>query len=105
MAEQQEDDDAEEEEEEQDDVDAKDYSTCTKAQCHIFDRALKLHPGTRGSFPNEIQELWASIKHGPGTIAERHALRNALVPKDAGHGHVCTVDPNGITMRKKQEWV
>ena len=36
MAEQQEDDDAEEEEEEQDDVDAKDYSTCTKAQCHIF---------------------------------------------------------------------
>ena len=104
-AEQQEDDHAEEEEEEQEDEDAKDYSTSTKAQCSVFDRALKLPPGTRGSCPNEIQELWASIKSGPGTVAERHALRNARVPKDAGYGHACTVDPNGITMQQNQEWV
>ena len=48
----------------------------------------------------EIHEVWNNIQRGPGSAKERHALRNACVPKDAGYGHVCTIDPNGLLTKR-----
>ena len=79
-------------------ADAKDYSVPTKSQAYIFEQALKMEPGTRGSLPKEIHDLWATLQRGPGAVQERHALRNAIVPKDAKYGHVCRVDQNGPLM-------
>ena len=62
--------------------------------------ALKLPLGTRGALPKEVHELWDSLQSGPGAAKERHALRNAIVPKDAGYGHICQVDPNGPLMNR-----
>ena len=91
-------DDGEEEEEEV--PGEKDYDAPSKAQAKVFDDALKRTPGTRGSLPVEIHEVWNNIQSGPGSAKERHALRNCIVPKDAGYGHVCTIDPNGPLMNR-----
>ena len=40
------------------------------------------------------------MQRGPGAAQERHALRNAIVPKDATYGHLCKVDPNGPLMNR-----
>ena len=40
------------------------------------------------------------MQRGPGAAKERHALRNALVPKDATYGHIIKVDPNGSVMNR-----
>ena len=84
-------DDGEEEEEEV--LGEKDFNAPSKAQARVFDDALKRTPGTRGSLPVEIHEVWNNIQRGPGSKEERHALRNMIVPRDAGYGHVCTIDP------------
>ena len=91
-------DDGEDEEEKGED--SKDCSVPTKAQAYIFERALKMDPGTRGALPNEIHELWNSMQKGPGAAQERHALRNAIVPRDATYGHICKVDPTGPMMQR-----
>ena len=91
-------DDGEEEEEKGED--SKDCSAPTKAQAWIFDRALKMDAGTKGALPSEIHDLWTTMQSGPGAAQERHALRNAIVPKDAKYGHVCKVDPNGPLMNR-----
>jgi hypothetical protein len=95
-----EDDDDDGDEEEEDVLGEKDYEAPSKAQCKVFDDALKRPPGTRGALPDEIHELWNTIQNGPGSAKERHALRNAIVPKDASYGHVCTIDPNGPMMNR-----
>ena len=92
------DDDGEEEEEEVED--GKDYSVPTEGQSHVFDKALKLPPGSRGALPSEIHDLWNTLQRWPGAAQERHALRNAIVPNDAGYGHVCKIDPNGEVMNR-----
>ena len=89
----------EEEEEEEEELD-KDYNAPSKAQCKVFEDALKKAPGSRGSLPVEIHEVWNNITRGPGSAKERHALRNAIVPRDACYGHVCTLDPNGPMMHR-----
>jgi hypothetical protein len=91
-------DDGEDEEEKGED--SKDCSVPTKAQAYIFERALKMDPGTRGALPSEIHELWNSMQKGPGAAQERHALRNAIVPRDATYGHICKVDPTGSLMQR-----
>jgi hypothetical protein len=91
-------DDGEEEEEKGDD--SKDCSAPTKAQAYIFERALKLDPGTRGGLPSDIHDLWNTMQKGPGAAQERHALRNAIVPRDATYGHICKVDPTGPPMNR-----
>ena len=78
----------------------KNYSTPTREQCHIFDKALKTAPGVRGALPQEVVDLWYSIKNGPGAAKERHAIRNAIVPRDAAYGTIVTIDPNGRQMEK-----
>ena len=78
----------------------KDYSVPSKQQSKVFADALARAPGTRGSVPVEIHELWNSMQRGPGSAAERHALRNAIVPKTAGYNHICTIDPNGSIMTR-----
>ena len=78
----------------------KDTSSCTKAQAHAFEKALQLPEGTPGALPQEIHELWQNYSSGPGACAMRNAIRNAIVPKNAGYGHVCTVSPNGALMQK-----
>ena len=47
--------------------------------------------------------MWAGIQKGPGSAKERHALRNAVVPKNAAYSHLCQVDPNGPLMRRIKE--
>ena len=96
-------DDDDDEEEEEPVLEEKDYDAPSKAQCRVFDDALKKTPGTRGSLPPEIHEMWNNIQRGPGAIQERHALRNAIVPKGAGYGHVCAIDPDGPLMHKVKE--
>jgi hypothetical protein len=98
-----EDDDDDGEEEEEEVLEDKDYEVPSKAQAKVFDEALKRTPGTRGSLPAEIHEVWNNIQRGPGAAKERHALRNAIVPKDAGYGHICTIDPNGPLMTRIKE--
>ena len=93
-------DDGEDEEEKDEEEQSKDCSVPTKAQAYIFERALKMDPGTRGALPNEIHELWNSMQKGPGAAQERHALRNAIVPRDATYGHICKVDPTGPLMQR-----
>ena len=93
-------DDGEDEEEKDEEEQSKDSSVPTKQQAYIFDRALKLSPGTRGALPNEVHELWNSMQKGPGAAQERHALRNAIVPRDATYGHICKVDPTGPLMQR-----
>ena len=96
-----EDDGEEEEEEEEEDegmLEKKNYKTPSKAQCKVFETALKRAPGTRGSLPQEVHDVWESIRSGPGTAAERHALRNAIVPKNAAYSHVIKLDPQGPQM-------
>ena len=85
-------DDGEEEEEEV--LGEKDYDAPSKEQAKVFHDALKRTPGTRGSLPVEIHEVWNNIQSGPGAAKERHALRNYVVPRSAGYGHVCTIDQN-----------
>ena len=97
------DDDGEEEEEEEEGELKKNYNTPSKAQADVFEKALQKVPGTRCSLPVEIHEVWNQIKRGPGAAKERHALRNAIVPLDAGYGHVCNVDPNGPLMNRIRE--
>ena len=92
----------EEEEEEEEELD-KDYNAPSKAQCKVFEDALKKAPGSRGSLPVEIHEVWNNMQRGPGSAKERHALRNAIVPRDACYGHVCTLDPNGPMMHRIKE--
>ena len=99
--EEEDDDDGEEEEEEA--LGEKDYEAPSKAQARVFEDALKRTPGTRGSLPVEIHEVWNNIQRGPGSAKERHALRNAIVPKDAGYGHICTTDLNGPLMTRIKE--
>jgi len=96
-------DDGEDEEEKGED--SKDCSVPTKAQAYIFERALKMDPGTRGALPSEIHDLWNTMQRGPGAAQERHALRNAIVPRDATYGHICKVDPTGsLTQRVRNVW-
>ena len=102
-AEEEKDDDDDGEEEEKEVLEEKDYEAPTRAQARVFDDALKRTPGTRGSLPVEIHEVWNNIQRGPGSAKERHALRNAIVPKDAGYGHICTIDPNGPLMNRVKE--
>ena len=90
-------DDCEEGEEEED---GKDYSCPTKAQCHVFDTAPKATPGSRGALPSEVHELLNSLARGPGAAQQRHALRNAVVPKNASYGHICKVDATGPLMQR-----
>ena len=97
--EEEEEDEEEEEEEDEEDV-GKDVNPPTKAQCKVFEDALQRAPGTRGSLPAEIHEMWRNMARGPGSAQERHALRNAIVPKDASYGHVCTIDSNGPLMNR-----
>jgi hypothetical protein len=40
------------------------------------------------------------MQKGPGAAQERHALRNAIVPRDATYGHICKVDPTGPLMQR-----
>ena len=96
-----EDDDDEEEEEPV--LEEKDFEPPSKAQAKVFDDALRRPPGTRGSLPPEIREMWNKFQRGPGAIQERHALRNLIVPKSAGYSHVCTIDPDGPLMNKVKE--
>ena len=42
------------EEEEEQGEDGKDYSAHTKTQASVFDKSLKLDPGTRGALPREV---------------------------------------------------
>ena len=95
--------DEEEEEEEEEEELEKDYDPPSKAQAKVFDDALKRPQGTRGSLPTEIHEVWNNMQKGPGSAKERHALRNAIVPKDAGYAHICTIDPNGLLMNRIKE--
>ena len=96
-----EEDDADDgEEEEEKGEDDKDCSAPTKAQAWMFDKALKMGAGTRGALPSEIHDLWNTMQRGPGAAQERHALRNAIVPKDATYGHLCKVDANGPLMNR-----
>ena len=97
-AEEEDDDVGEEEEEEV--LAEKDYDAPSKAQAKVFEDALKRPPGTRGSLPVEIHEVWNNIQRGPGAAKERHALRNACVPRGAGYGHVCTINPNGLLIKR-----
>ena len=62
----------------------KDITPVTKQQAFTFQKALNLPPGARGSLPQQVHDLWITMAHGPGTPAERNALRNLLVPRDAG---------------------
>ena len=80
-----------------------DYDAPSKAKAKVFDDALKRPPGTRGSLPVEIHEVWNNIQKGPGAAKERQALRNAIVPKQAGYGHICTINPNGQLMKRIKE--
>ena len=92
-------DDGEEKEEEV--IGEKDYSAPEKAHAKVFEDALKRPPGTRGSLPIEIHEVWNNMQKGPGSAKERHALRNAIVPRDAGYGYVIsTIDENGPLMNR-----
>ena len=47
-----------------------------------------------------IHELWDTLQRGPGASKEGNALRNAIVPKDAGYGHLIKVDHNGSLMNR-----
>ena len=96
-------DDGEEEEEEV--FGEKDYEAPSKAQATVFEDALKRTPGTRVSLPIETHEVWNNIQRGPGSAKERHALRNAIVPKNAGYGHICTIEPNEPLTNKIKEVV
>ena len=91
------DDDGEEGEEEEG---CKDYSPPTKQQCHVFEAALKATPGSRGARPSDVHELWRTFAKGPGAAQQRHALRNAVVPKNASYGHVCKIDATGPVMQR-----
>ena len=68
-----------------------------------FSNAMKLPPGAMGALPQEIHTVWNSFAHGPGTIPQRHALRNAIVPRSAGYGHICNIDPDGQPMKKVRD--
>ena len=96
------DDDAEEEAEEvaMEDGESKDYSTASKIQYHVFNKALQIAPGCRGSLPTAIHDLWKTMASGPGAAKERHALRNACVPKNADYRNVCNADVNGPLMQR-----
>ena len=74
----------------------KDYSAPSKAQAHMFEQAMKVPAGTSGAPPPEVHELWNTLQRGPGAAKERHALRNAIVPRDARCGYICKVDPNSM---------
>ena len=87
-------------EEEEEGEYGKDYSAPTKAQAFSVDQALEIEPGSRGALPKDIHDLWATLQKGPGAVKERHALRNAIVPKDAKYGHVCKVDQDGPLMKR-----
>ena len=81
-----------EEEGEEGEGDGTDYSAPSKVRAHVFAEALKLPAGSRGALPQEVKDLWKTMQTGPGAAKERHALRNAIIPKDATYGHVCGVD-------------
>ena len=99
-AEDDDDDDDDGEEEEEEVLAETDYDAPSKAQAKVFEDAWKRPPGTRGSLPVEIHEVWNNIQRGPGAAKERHALRNACVPKSVGYGHVCTINPNGLLIKR-----
>jgi hypothetical protein len=92
------DDDMEDQDEEGEDK--KNHSPVSRQQAYVFERALKLPPGTNGSLPQEIHDFWNSITRGPGSAQQRHALRNEIVPKNAHYGTVVNIDPNGKKMQK-----
>ena len=70
-------DDGEEKDEEV--LGEKDYSAPEKAQAKVFEDALKRPPGTRGSLPIEIHEVWNNMQKGPGCL-----LYTSPSPRDRG---------------------
>ena len=99
-AEENDDDGDEEKKQEGEEEVGKDTRPVTKEQAWNFVNAMSLPPGSMGALPQEIHTLWNSIAHGPGTIPQRHALRNAIVSRSANYGHVCKIDPGGPLMKR-----
>ena len=72
----------------------------SREQAHAFEKALKLPSSVKGALPQEIHDAWKSLPRGPGASAQRNALRNAIMPRDARYGHLCNVDPEGALMKQ-----
>ena len=58
------------------------------AQRYVFDKALKQPPGSIGGLPQELFDYWQTIQ---GKVKEKHAFRNAIVPRDANYGNSVAV--------------
>ena len=91
----------EEIEEEGEEVEGKDSRPTSKQQNWVFSNALAKHTGVPGALPQEVKDLWHSL-HGPGTIPERNALRNMMVPRNAGYGHMVQFQDGAMLEKMKQ---
>ena len=93
---------ADDDEEECEEVEpGKDTTLGTLEQAWVFPNAVNKPTGVNGGLPDEVHDLWGKLK-GPGTIPERHALRNTAAPRDAGYEHIVYCEEGALMQQMKQ---
>ena len=87
-----------EEEKEEEQQGGQNYETVTKAQRHVFDKAVRRPPDSYGGLPQEVYDHWMTTLQGPGLVQERQAYRNAIVPRNAQYSDIVNVNEAKLQM-------